>query len=144
MRKYFRQIVRAILYCKGKNIAHRDIKPENILLDSNEQVKVSDFGLSSLYKDPTNLTHLLHTTCGTISYLAPEVIDCIIKFCLFLFLLKVIQNLGYDGHKADVWSLGVVLFFCIYGRNFKFFFIHKIFFFFFQIFHLKMIMLLNY
>merc|ERR1712224_869931 len=54
----------------------------------------SDFGLSSLYKDPTNITLIMHTTCGTINYLAPE----------------VIQNAGYDGHLADIWSTGVLLY----------------------------------
>ena len=75
MRKIFRQIIRAIEYCKMKNIAHRDLKPENILIDTEGIIKVSDFGLSALYKDPTNITYLLHTTCGTIHYLAPEVLN---------------------------------------------------------------------
>lgn len=74
LRKIFRQIIRALDYCKIKNIAHRDLKPENILLNISGDVKVSDFGLSSLYRDPSNLTQLLHTTCGTINYLAPEVL----------------------------------------------------------------------
>jgi len=42
---------------------------------------------------------MMHTTCGTINYLAPE----------------VIKNKGYDGHIADVWSLGVLLFYCLFG-----------------------------
>eukprot|EP01017_Pseudomicrothorax_dubius_P046165 TRINITY_DN8097_c0_g1_i1.p1 TRINITY_DN8097_c0_g1~~TRINITY_DN8097_c0_g1_i1.p1 ORF type:complete len:469 (+),score=73.86 TRINITY_DN8097_c0_g1_i1:317-1723(+) len=95
MRRYFRQIISAIDYCKSKNIAHRDLKPENILVCTDGTIKVSDFGLSSLYKDPTNITNMLLTTCGTINYIAPE----------------VIQNTGYDGHLADVWSLGVILFY---------------------------------
>eukprot|EP01016_Furgasonia_blochmanni_P037092 TRINITY_DN4327_c0_g1_i11.p1 TRINITY_DN4327_c0_g1~~TRINITY_DN4327_c0_g1_i11.p1 ORF type:complete len:587 (-),score=117.16 TRINITY_DN4327_c0_g1_i11:267-2027(-) len=99
MRRYFRQIIRAIEYCKCRNIAHRDLKPENILIEKNGTVKVSDFGLSSLYRDPNNMTQLMHTTCGTINYLSPE----------------VIQNAGYDGHIADVWALGVILFFCCAG-----------------------------
>jgi 5'-AMP-activated protein kinase catalytic alpha subunit len=53
-----------------------------MLITENGDLKVSDFGLSSLYKDPTNITLIMHTTCGTINYLAPE----------------VIQNAGYDGH----------------------------------------------
>ena len=81
-------------YCKFKKIAHRDLKPENILIDHNNKIKVSDFGLSSLYKDPSNLSNLLQSTCGTLHYLAPE----------------VIQNTGYDGHKADIWSIAVILF----------------------------------
>ena len=62
------------MYCQSKSIAHRDLKPENILVTVDNQVKVSDFGLSSLYRDPGNLTNKLYTTCGTINYLAPEVI----------------------------------------------------------------------
>ena len=90
----------SLIYCKEKNIAHRDLKPENILIESdNDTIKVSDFGLSSLYNDPSNLYKMMHTTCGTINYLAPE----------------VIKNKGYDGHIADVWSLGVLLFFCLFG-----------------------------
>lgn len=74
MRVYFRQIVRALLYCQAKSIAHRDLKPENILVTSQNIIKISDFGLSSLYKDPSNFNNKLYTTCGTINYLAPEVI----------------------------------------------------------------------
>jgi serine/threonine protein kinase len=98
MRIYFRQIVRALLCCQAKLIAHRDLKPENILVTPDDQIKVSDFGLSSLYKDPST-NNTLYTTCGTINYLAPE----------------VIQSTGYDGHKADIWSLGVLLYFACAG-----------------------------
>ena len=81
-------------YCKSKNIAHRDLKPENILLDNGGIVKVSDFGLSSLYRDPSNLTQLLHTTCGTINYLAPEV--------WVLFKIKTLNYFkGYS--KSRLW-----------------------------------------
>lgn len=93
-RKYFRQIIRALGHCKSKTIAHRDIKPENMLITKSGDLKVADFGLSSQYKDPTNITLIMHTTCGTINYLAPE----------------VIQNAGYDGHLADIWSTGVLLY----------------------------------
>ena len=72
-RKIFRQLIRALAYCGFKKIAHRDLKPENILLDEAGNAKISDFGLSSLYKDNNNYTNLLHTTCGTVNYLAPEV-----------------------------------------------------------------------
>lgn len=104
-RKYFRQIIRAIEYCKHKNIAHRDLKPENILLDEKGDLKVSDFGLSELCKDHSNFTQLLHTTCGTLNYLAPEVT------CLAFDWNNV--EIIYIGHtKCRIWwsfSRSVVL-----------------------------------
>ncbi|EMS54161.1 CBL-interacting protein kinase 24 [Triticum urartu] len=50
-RKYFQQLIDAINYCHSKGVYHRDLKPENLLLDSRGNLKVSDFGLSSLSKN---------------------------------------------------------------------------------------------
>lgn len=58
MRKYFRQIIRALEYCKSKNIAHRDIKPENILLDKNGIIKGIKFNF--LKKISKNLTSIIY------------------------------------------------------------------------------------
>lgn len=99
-RKYFVQLIRALGHCKSHTIAHRDIKPENMLIDSEGNLKVSDFGLSSLFKDPINLNLIMQTPCGTLNYLAPE----------------VVQNPGYDGHIADIWSAGILLYVCVCGR----------------------------
>ena len=100
-RKYFIQLIRALGHCRSHTIAHRDIKPENLLIDSQGNLKVSDFGLSTLFKDPINLNLIMQTPCGTVNYLAPE----------------VIQNPGYDGHIADIWSAGVLLFVCASGSS---------------------------
>jgi 5'-AMP-activated protein kinase catalytic alpha subunit len=101
---YFRQIVEGVGYCHQKGVCHRDLKPENLLLDSEGNIKISDFGLSSLYvgdaeSDGASRTELLHTTCGTPNYVAPEVLD----------------DSGYDGKKADVWSIGVILYVLVAG-----------------------------
>ncbi|RYQ99344.1 hypothetical protein Ahy_B07g087279 isoform A [Arachis hypogaea] len=96
--KYFRQLVNAVDFCHSRGVYHRDIKPENLLLDENENLKVSDFGLSALAESKRK-DGLLHTTCGTPSYVAPE----------------VIRRKGYDGIKADIWSCGVVLFVLLAG-----------------------------
>ena len=88
-----------------KGISHRDLKIENILLDGGNNVKIADFGLSvfcshddAILNEGPNLNH---TTVGTMSYMAPE----------------VLKNEGYDGTLADVWSCGVILFFILTGRK---------------------------
>ncbi|CAH8358775.1 unnamed protein product [Eruca vesicaria subsp. sativa] len=96
--KYFYQLINAVDFCHSRQVYHRDIKPENLLLDDNENLKVSDFGLSAL-ADCKRQDGLLHTTCGTPAYVAPEVIN----------------RKGYDGTKADIWSCGVVLFVLLAG-----------------------------
>ncbi|KAK8654980.1 hypothetical protein V6N13_107573 [Hibiscus sabdariffa] len=95
-RKYFQQLIDAVAHCHSKGVYHRDLKPENLLLDSSGNLKVSDFGLSAL---PLQGGGLLHTTCGTPNYVAPEVLG----------------NEGYDGAAADVWSCGVILFVIMAG-----------------------------
>ncbi|MBA0694579.1 hypothetical protein Goari_004861 [Gossypium aridum] len=92
-RKYFQQLIHAVDYCHSRGVYHRDLKPENLLLDANGVLKVSDFGLSALPQQVGD-DGLLHTTCGTPNYVAPEVIN----------------NKGYHGAKADLWSCGVILF----------------------------------
>ena len=54
-----KQILQAIAYCHGRNIAHRDLKPENILIDVNNRgaIKVIDFGTSHHYGKPNTSMH---------------------------------------------------------------------------------------
>ncbi|KAG5008452.1 hypothetical protein GLYMA_09G277000v4 [Glycine max] len=98
-RKYFQQLISAVDYCHSRGVCHRDLKPENLLLDENENLKVSDFGLSALAESKCQ-DGLLHTTCGTPAYVAPEVIN----------------RKGYDGIKADIWSCGVILYVLLAGH----------------------------
>ncbi|KAJ6673279.1 NON-SPECIFIC SERINE/THREONINE PROTEIN KINASE [Salix viminalis] len=73
-RKYFQQLICAVDYCHSRGVYHRDLKPENLLMDANGILKVSDFGLSALPQQVRE-DGLLHTTCGTPNYVAPEVIN---------------------------------------------------------------------
>ncbi|CAJ1810787.1 unnamed protein product [Sphenostylis stenocarpa] len=98
-RKYFQQLISAVDYCHSREVCHRDLKPENLLLDENDDLMVSDFGLSALTESKCK-DGLLHTTCGTPAYVAPEVIN----------------RKGYDGMKADVWSCGVILYVLLAGH----------------------------
>ncbi|XP_074030673.1 MAP/microtubule affinity-regulating kinase 3-like [Leptinotarsa decemlineata] len=88
-RAKFRQIVSAVRYLHQKKIVHRDLKDGNILLDSEMNIKIADFGYSQQFTSKTKLKAF----CGTLRYAAPEVLLC-----------------RKYGPKADVWSLGVVLY----------------------------------
>lgn len=83
-RKYFQQLIGAVDYCHSRGVYHRDIKPENLLLDEFGNLKISDFGLSAL-TESRRQDGLLHTTCGTPAYVAPEVINK--KGLIFAFLV---------------------------------------------------------
>ncbi|XP_027349782.1 CBL-interacting serine/threonine-protein kinase 14-like [Abrus precatorius] len=92
-RRYFRQLISAVKHCHSRGVFHRDLKLDNLLMDENGNLKVSDFGLSAV-TDQIRPDGLLHTVCGTPTYVAPE----------------ILARRGYDGAKVDVWSCGVVLF----------------------------------
>uniref|UniRef100_A0A0D9VTT1 non-specific serine/threonine protein kinase n=1 Tax=Leersia perrieri TaxID=77586 RepID=A0A0D9VTT1_9ORYZ len=97
-RKYFQQLISAVDFCHSRGVYHRDLKPENLLLDENRNLKISDFGLSAV-AECKRQDGLLHTSCGTPAYVAPEVIN----------------RKGYDGAKADIWACGVILYVLLAG-----------------------------
>eukprot|EP00262_Sarcandra_glabra_P022220 TRINITY_DN9779_c0_g1_i1.p1 TRINITY_DN9779_c0_g1~~TRINITY_DN9779_c0_g1_i1.p1 ORF type:complete len:441 (+),score=75.40 TRINITY_DN9779_c0_g1_i1:82-1404(+) len=97
-RRYFQHLINAVDYCHSRGVFHRDLKPENLLLDSYGTLKVSDFGLSA-FSQQIRADGLLHTACGTPNYVAPEVLN----------------DKGYNGTTADVWSCGVILFVLMAG-----------------------------
>ncbi|EHA8591421.1 CBL-interacting serine/threonine-protein kinase 11 [Cocos nucifera] len=92
-RRLFHQLVSAVAFCHARGVFHRDLKPQNLLLDDQGDLKISDFGLSAVVS-PAAGDHLFRTSCGTLPFVAPEVIS-----------MRV-----YDGAKADLWSCGVILF----------------------------------
>jgi calcium/calmodulin-dependent protein kinase kinase 2 len=71
MRKYFRQLVMGLEYCHDVvNIIHRDIKPENILIDENDDVKLADFGVSSII--PETGCDKVSNNAGSAVFFSPE------------------------------------------------------------------------
>ena len=93
--RLFRQIIAGLSSCHRFNICHRDLKPENILLDTHRNIKLADFGMAALQpKDKW-----LNTSCGSPHYAAPE----------------IIMGHKYRGDKADIWSIGIILFAMLNG-----------------------------
>jgi hypothetical protein len=94
--KVFAQVCDALQYAHEEGVVHRDVKPENILLDRRGRVKMADFGLAKLLGSTLADPRLTATrqAVGTLRYMAPE----------------QLEGAGQVDHRADVYSLGVVLY----------------------------------
>ncbi|XP_071447046.1 serine/threonine-protein kinase unc-51 isoform X2 [Hetaerina americana] len=110
IRLFLRQLAGAMKALHAKGIVHRDLKPQNILLSHNVmstggkaacpqptemKLKIADFGFARFLQDGV----MAATLCGSPMYMAPE----------------VIMSLQYDA-KADLWSLGTIVFQCLTGK----------------------------
>lgn len=101
-------------YLHSCGVTHRDLKPENLLLDEHDNLKITDFGMATVYRMQGKVSYLviyatfstifqlftrfylqercLDKRCGTLPYVAPEV------------LMR-----PYHAVPADVWSCGIIL-----------------------------------
>uniref|UniRef100_A0A0K8T064 Protein kinase domain-containing protein n=1 Tax=Lygus hesperus TaxID=30085 RepID=A0A0K8T064_LYGHE len=105
IRLFLNQLAGAMKALHAKGVVHRDLKPQNILLShagprpcpqpSQIRLKIADFGFARFLQDGV----MAATLCGSPMYMAPE----------------VIMSLQYDA-KADLWSLGTIVFQCLTGK----------------------------
>ncbi|XWS35971.1 hypothetical protein CRYUN_Cryun20dG0042000 [Craigia yunnanensis] len=97
-RHFMRQLAAGLQVLQEKHLIHRDLKPQNLLLSTKgatPQLKIGDFGFARSLR-PQDLAD---TLCGSPLYMAPE----------------IIQNQKYDA-KADLWSVGAILFQLVTGK----------------------------
>ncbi|XP_060805089.1 eIF-2-alpha kinase GCN2 [Amyelois transitella] len=101
--KLFREIVEGLAHVHQRGMIHRDLKPVNIFLDSNDHVKIGDFGLAtkafSAFDEkvkPEEISGSLTGQVGTALYVAPELYQAGTK--------------GMYNQKVDIYSLGIIMF----------------------------------
>ena len=92
----FNQVANGLMAAHEEKIIHRDIKPGNIIVSKKGEAKIVDFGLATLAGEKITESF---STKGTIAYMAPEIIHCL-----------------PGDQRADIWSLGVVLFEMLTGK----------------------------
>eukprot|EP01101_Sappina_pedata_P004759 TRINITY_DN2056_c0_g1_i2.p1 TRINITY_DN2056_c0_g1~~TRINITY_DN2056_c0_g1_i2.p1 ORF type:complete len:305 (-),score=111.55 TRINITY_DN2056_c0_g1_i2:76-990(-) len=95
-----RKLAQILKDVHSRGVAHLDVKMENVMLNpSSSKLVLVDFGLS----ETSDTAHSVMTTkcCGTLEYCAPEIIH---------------SEKTYDGCKADVWSMGVLLLLLLTGK----------------------------
>jgi len=94
---YLYDLIVALKYLHRRRVIHRDLKLGNLFLDSDNRIKVGDFGLAAQLEHDGEKKR---TICGTPNYIAPEILE------------------GKHGHsyEVDIWSLGVICYTMLFGR----------------------------
>jgi serine/threonine protein kinase len=95
--RFAREAATGLAYCHSQGISHGDIKPDNILLDAYQRCKLADFGLGQQVDPAVASTKFV----GSLAFMAPE----------------VLSRRAFDPFLADIWSLGVTLYWLARGKS---------------------------
>jgi serine/threonine-protein kinase len=98
--RYIQQVANAVLHAHENGVLHRDLKPSNVLIDSADQVQVTDFGLAKRVGDKSDIT-LSGQILGTPSYMSPE---------------QAGAERSKIGRPTDTYSIGALLYHLLTGR----------------------------
>ena len=90
----------ALGYAHAHGVIHRDIKPSNIMIESDGDVKVADFGLAKSTSPETTVLTQSNITMGTPDFMAPE----------------AMQGVAHVDHRADIYAVGVMLYQMLTGK----------------------------
>ncbi len=97
---YLKTIAEAIHYAHERGILHRDLKPSNVLIDADDQPRVTDFGLARRLEGDSELT-VTGQVLGSPNYMPPE---------------QATGKRGKISRRSDVYSLGAMLYHLLTGR----------------------------
>jgi len=97
---YLKTVAEAIHYAHERGILHRDLKPSNVLIDANDQPRVTDFGLARRFKGDSQVT-LTGQVLGSPNYIPPE---------------QALGKRGKVSRQSDVYALGAMLYHLLTGR----------------------------
>ena len=89
-RRFWRQLLSAVEFLHSNNIVHRDCKLDNLVLDSEHNLKLIDFGFACSFTEGEQF----HVFCGSPDYAAPE----------------LVASVPYNGPDVDIWACGVILY----------------------------------
>lgn len=123
-RKYFKQIVEAMVFCHGVGVCHRNLSIDQLLFSSIGRMKILNFGLGVTCTGANVLFWMLMFSL--------IVLLCVLFFCFsctgkYNYFAPEISNLKaiVDDMKVDVWSMGVILYIFITGYRFLSFYLRK-------------------
>jgi serine/threonine-protein kinase len=97
---YLKTIAEAVQYAHSRGVLHRDLKPSNILIDENDQPRITDFGLAKRLEGDASLT-ITGQVLGSPSFIPPE---------------QAAGQKDAIGPASDVYSLGAILYHLLTGR----------------------------
>lgn len=99
--EWTRQLMEALAYCHAQGVIHRDVKPQNVIITSQGQAILVDFGLAKLVDPDNPRTRTVMRGLGTPEYAPPEQYD---------------TKQGYTDPRTDVYSLGATLYHALVGE----------------------------